>query len=161
MNAAAQKLMERPLRIAVLAKGPERHALLSQLVRDLGHAVVAESEGPNVVLADGIVAGASNLPAVALGLDGEGYQGRLASDATPEQIDAALRAVAVGLSVTVADEFGRGFEEIYEADERRLLTPREVEVLRAVSNGSTNKEIANLVFLNIRSNSISNRSCAT
>src|SRR4029077_19152714 len=58
-----------------------------------------------------------------------------------EQIDAALRAVAVGLSVTVAEEYG-GFEAGREGDERHLLTPREGEVLSAVSSGLTNKEIA-------------------
>ena len=53
-----------------------------------------------------------------------------------------MRAVAVGLSVTIAEEFGRGFEAVHEEVEHTLLTPREVEVLTAVSNGLTNKEIA-------------------
>jgi DNA-binding NarL/FixJ family response regulator len=103
---------------------------------------VTASEDPSVVLTDGVTAEAVNLPTVALGTDREGYQARLPSDASPEQIDAALRAVAVGLSVTIAEEFGRGFEAAHEDSERPLLTPREVQVLTAVSNGLTNKEIA-------------------
>jgi DNA-binding NarL/FixJ family response regulator len=142
MSAAAVKLMTRqPLRVAVLAAEPGRTESLSRLVRDLRHVVVAAGDAPSVVLADGVVA-AGNLPTVALGMEGETYQARLPSDASPEQIDAALRAVAVGLSVTIAEELGRGFEAVHEEDEHTLLTPREVEVLTAVSNGLTNKEIA-------------------
>jgi DNA-binding CsgD family transcriptional regulator len=142
MTAVASKLMPLPLRVAIFAAEPRRLAALSRWVRDFGHVVVPASEAPSIVLTDGVVAGAGNLPTVALGVDSETYQARLPSDAPPEQIDAALRAVAVGLSVTIADEFSRGFEAAHEDDERTLLTPREVEVLTAVSNGLTNKEIA-------------------
>jgi DNA-binding NarL/FixJ family response regulator len=141
MTAAAAKLLTQPLRVAVLAAEPQRAESLSRLVREVGHVVVAPGERPSVVLTDGVVA-AGNLPTVALGMEGESHQARLPSDASPEQIDAALRAVAVGLSVTIADEFGRGFEALHDEDEHTLLTPREVEVLTAVSNGLTNKEIA-------------------
>jgi DNA-binding NarL/FixJ family response regulator len=134
--------MTHPLRVAVFAAEPRRLANLSRWVRDFGHVVVTASENPSVALTDGVVAATGNLPTVALGTDREGSQARLPSDASPEQIDAALRAVAVGLSVTIAEDFGRGFEAVHEDDERTLLTPREVEVLTAVSNGLTNKEIA-------------------
>jgi hypothetical protein len=85
------------------------------------------SEDPSIVVTDGVAAATGTLPTVALGMDSEGYQARLPSDASPGQIDAALRAVAVGLSVTIAEEFGRGFEAAQQDDERTLLTPREVE----------------------------------
>jgi DNA-binding NarL/FixJ family response regulator len=142
MNAVAPKLVTLPFRVAVFATEPGRRATLSRWVRDFGHVVVMASEDPSIVLTDGIVVATGNLPTVALGMDSEGYQARLPSDALPEQIDAALRAVAVGLSVTMAEEFSRGFEAAHEDDERALLTPREGEVLTAVSNGLTNKEIA-------------------
>ena len=141
MSAAAAKLLTQPLRIAVLAAEPRRGESLSRLVRELGHVVVAPSAAPSAVLTDGVAA-SGKYPTVALGMEGESYQARLPSDASPEQIDAALRAVAVGLSVTMADEYGRGFEALHDEDEQTLLTPREVEVLTAVSNGLTNKEIA-------------------
>ena len=142
MSALASKLALRPLRVAIFAAEPQRLAMLSQWVREFGHVVVTQSEDASIVLTDGIVAAGGNLPTVALGMDGETYQAKLPSNASPEQIDAALRAVAVGLSVTIADEFGGGFEAVHEDDERTLLTPREVEVLTAISNGLTNKEIA-------------------
>ena len=101
---------------------------------------MAAGDAPSVILTDGVAAG--TLPTVALGMEDERYQARLPKDASPEQIDAALRAVAVGLSVTIAEELGRSFEAVHDEDEQPLLTPREVEVLTAVSNGLTNKEIA-------------------
>jgi two-component system nitrate/nitrite response regulator NarL len=79
---------------------------------------------------------------VSLGAEGENHRARLPRDASAEQIDAALRAVAVGLSVSVADGPARGFEALPEPDEPTLLTPRELEVLRDVADGLTNKEIA-------------------
>ena len=142
MSALASKLALHPLRVAIFAAEPQRLAMLSQWVREFGHVVVTQSEDASIVLTDGVNAAAGTLPTVALGMDGETYQARLPSDASPEQIDAALRAVAVGLSVTIADEFGGGFEAAREDDEQTLLTPREVEVLTAISNGLTNKEIA-------------------
>ena len=141
MTATAAKLLTQPLRVAVLASEPRRSESLSRLIHDLGHLVVAPGDAPSVILTDGVAAD-GNYPTVALGVDGENYQARLPKDASPEQIDAALRAVAVGLFVTIAEEFGRGFEAVHEEDEQPLLTPREVEVLTAVSNGLTNKEIA-------------------
>ena len=141
MNALAPKLTALPLRICVLAAEPRRIASLSQLVRNLGHVIVDASGCPSVVLTDGSVPTSGKQPTLVLGQFGAAYRARLPDNALPEQIDAALRAVAVGLSVTVAEEHG-GFEAVREGDERILLTPREVEVLSAVSSGLTNKEIA-------------------
>jgi DNA-binding NarL/FixJ family response regulator len=129
------------LRVAVITADPKRHAFLSRVIHGLGHVVMPGPEGASVILTEG-VALKGLVPLVSLGMDDESHPGRLPSDASPEQIDAALRAVVVGLSVTLADDPGRGFEDISETDERTLLTPREVEVLVAVSNGLTNKEIA-------------------
>jgi DNA-binding CsgD family transcriptional regulator len=142
MSAVAAILMTHPLRVAIFAAEPQRLAMLSRWVREFGHVVVTQSEGPSIVLTDGVVVGAGNLPTVALGLHGEFYKAKLPGEASPEQIDAALRAVAAGLSVTIADEFRGGFEAAHEDDDRTLLTPREVEVLTAISNGLTNKAIA-------------------
>ena len=141
MSAVAPQLTARPLRVCVLATEPGRVASLSQLVRDLGHTIVAVSERPSVVLTDGSVRTSGEQPTLVLGKFAEAYRARLPDNAPPEQIDAALRAISVGLSVTVAEEHC-GFEAVHEGDERTVLTPREVEVLSAVSNGLTNKEIA-------------------
>ena len=49
---------------------------------------------------------------VSLGTEGENHRARLPRDASAEQIDAALRAVAVGLTVSVAEEPARRFEAL-------------------------------------------------
>jgi DNA-binding CsgD family transcriptional regulator len=141
MTEALLKLAPHRLRVAVLAADPRRRLLLSRLVRDLGHDVVAGVEHAAAILADG-VAVRGDLAAVSLGTVGENHRARLPRDASAEQIDAALRAVAAGLSVSVADERTRRFEALPEPNERALLTPRELEVLRDVADGLTNKEIA-------------------
>jgi DNA-binding CsgD family transcriptional regulator len=142
MTATALKLAMQPLRVVVFAAEPERQASLSRLVRDLGHVVVDASEKPSAILTDGLNAEITGIPTVALGGGSDTHDAALPRDASPQQIDAALRAVAAGLSVTIAEERGRVFQAVPESDERTLLTPREVEVLSAVSNGMTNKEIA-------------------
>jgi DNA-binding NarL/FixJ family response regulator len=143
MNATAFKMATQPpLRVAVFAASPERLAALSRWVRDFGHVVVDAPAKASVVLTEGVDTRMTGLPAVALGAKGDTHEGTLPRDASAEQIDAALRAVAAGLSVTLAEERGRLFEAVHESDDRTLLTPRELEVLSAVSNGLTNKEIA-------------------
>jgi DNA-binding NarL/FixJ family response regulator len=141
MTEAALRLALARLRVAVLAADPRRALVLSRLVRDLGHDVVHGPASASVVLTDGVAA-PDGMPSVSIGNDGENHRGRLLRDASAEQIDAALRAVAAGLSVSVADEPGRRFEALPEPDEPALLTPRELEVLRDVADGLTNKEIA-------------------
>ena len=141
MTEAAVKPAPARLRVAILAADPRRTLLLSRLVRELGHDIAHEVESASVVLTDG-VAVRGDVPAVSLGTDGETHRAKLPRDATTEQIDAALRAVAAGLTVSVADEPGRRFEALPEPDEPALLTPRELEVLCDVADGLTNKEIA-------------------
>ena len=141
MNVAALKRSADRLRVAVLAADPRRGLQLARLVRELGHDIAPGVEDASLVLTDG-VAVRGDLPTVALGIEGENHRARLPRDASADQIDAALRAVSVGLTVSVAEEPGRRFEALAESDEPALLTPREIEVLRDVADGLTNKEIA-------------------
>ena len=141
MTVAAVKRMPNRLRVAVLAADPRRGLQLSRLVRELGHEIAPDLENASLVLTDG-VAVRSGLPSVALGTEGDNHSAKLPRDAPAEQIDAALRAVAVGLTVSVAEGSERRFEALAEPDEPTLLTPREIEVLRDVADGLTNKEIA-------------------
>jgi DNA-binding NarL/FixJ family response regulator len=141
MIASMSKQALASLRVAVLSRDPARKNRLSQWVRDAGHELVSGLNDASVVLSDAMHVEPA-VPVVALGMDGDEYAARLPRDASPEQIDAALRAVAAGLLVTVPGEAGGRFGETHEQDEAPLLTPRELDVLGAVSEGLTNKEIA-------------------
>ena len=142
MNERAFAVRTARLRVAVLAVDPWRGLQLSRVVREAGHDVVQDLAHASLVLTDG-VAVRDGVPSIALGTEtGDNHSGRLPRDAAPDQIDAALRAVAAGLTVSVAEVPERRFEALADPDEPALLTPREVEVLRDVADGMTNKEIA-------------------
>jgi DNA-binding NarL/FixJ family response regulator len=141
MMKAVLKSAPGRLRVAVLAADPRRRLALSQLARDLGHDVVPGVSTASVVITDGVAVRAA-VPAVALGMDDETYRARRPRDASAQQIDAALRAVAAGLLVTVANDWAVRFEALADPHEPALLTPRELEVLRDVADGLTNKQIA-------------------
>jgi len=84
-------------------------------------------------------------PVVTLGgkISGDkiGAAGQLPADASPEQINAALMAVAAGLIVRAPDA-ATGFGPAAEPSLDDLLTPREIEVLTAMGQGASNKLIA-------------------
>src|SRR5204863_3852121 len=120
MRAVMPKAERVALRVAVLSRDPARKDRLLQWVRDSGHEQAAGLSDASVVLSDGIDV-ESAVPVVALGMDSDEYAARLPRDASAEQIDAALRAVAAGLLVTVPGEAGR-FGESREPDDAPLLT---------------------------------------
>ena len=140
MNAVAANPAAQMLRVLIAVADAGRAAVLTQVLRALGHFVVRTAGEASVALTDGAIA-FGNLPVVTLAAPGPTAQGRLSRDATFEQIDAALRAVAAGLQVEMADT-RRSFEALDDAEQHVLLTPRETEVLHWVSEGLSNKEIA-------------------
>ena len=135
-----QPASRRALRVAIAATDPVRRAGLAAIVANAGHAVSGDANGVDVVLADGVAPDA-DAPAVVLGGNDAGQPGLLPRDASPEQIDAALRAVSAGLTVRLAEAPRPVFDAIPEP-EQNLLTPREVEVLAAIGNGLSNKAVA-------------------
>ena len=73
----------------------------------------------------------------------EVVQNRLPWNAAPRQVDAALRALAAGLSIRLARSAARrGFEELAESTVQSILTPRELDVIDAIGAGLSNKAIA-------------------
>ncbi len=100
---------------------------------------------PHPVMAEAVLAGPDGAPGVeapVVTLGGKSSAaGQLPADASPEQIAAALAAVAAGLVVR-APEAQPGFGPAAEPPLADLLTPREIEVLTAMSDGASNKVIA-------------------
>lgn len=129
------------LRVAVRAPSPIERESLEQIVRELGH-VTSETADTDldVVLALPGTELATGVPVVIIGGTADDAQGHLPTDASPLQIDAALRAVAAGLNVRPREK--RRFSAIDESDSPSPLSPRELEVLIALADGLSNKAIA-------------------
>ena len=141
------------LRVAVLAADPVRRAGLAARVALAGHVLAEGDADADVVLGDAEVEATSERPMLRLderglderglderGLDERGEDGvNLPSELTPAQLNAALRAVAVGLRVSLP-ALPRGFGEAEPT--RPLLTPREVEILACLGEGLSNKAVA-------------------
>src|SRR5262245_35632059 len=103
------------LGVAIVAHDDERRAQLAAIVAHAGHAIVDEASA-DVVLLD--------------------------AAATASQIEAALQAAATGSPARVVPPARpRGFEEMSERVANMLLTPRELDVLTAISAGLGNKAI--------------------
>jgi len=129
------------LRVAVAAADPATARRLAELVAHSGHQAVEATEPADAVLTDGSAAAAADLPIVALGTEADDFAGRLASDAGPAQLDAALRAVAAGLVVRPPSPPQPGFAPLPD-EPSPALTPREIEVLTALAAGLGNKAAA-------------------
>jgi DNA-binding NarL/FixJ family response regulator len=129
------------LRIAVIAPDPVRRAGLVAIVTGVGHEIVDTVDRADVVLADAVDVEARDAAVVSLGSADLGQAGILPRDPWPAQIDAALRAAAAGLIVRGAMPAQPAFGT-YPSDDVPLLTPREIEVLTAIGDGLSNKEVA-------------------
>lgn len=127
------------LQVAVAARSPVRQADLAARVALAGHTLADASEA-DVMLADEAAATIPNLPALRLAAGGDDEASVLPPGLTPAQLDAGLRAVAAGLRVSLPGASAPGFAEA--APPRPLLTPRELEILRALGEGMTNKGVA-------------------
>jgi two-component system, NarL family, nitrate/nitrite response regulator NarL len=139
-GAAAVAAREPRLRVVVLAAEPEA-ARLTAVVVGRGHAVVGDAAAADAAVTDGSAPAPARLPAVAIGPVEGDYAGLLPADAAPKEIDAALRAVAVGLIVRARSLAKPRFGPLAE-EQMPLLTPREVEVLAAFGDGLSTKETA-------------------
>jgi DNA-binding CsgD family transcriptional regulator len=129
------------LRVAVAVADLAARAQFASLVKQSGHEVVELESGPDAILSDGVEGTALPAPIVAIGSDEQEFAGLLPADATAQQIDAALRAVAAGLTVRGPSSRNRSFGASTE-ELGPVLTPREVEVLQALSDGLSNKAAA-------------------
>ncbi len=107
------------LRVALAPADPEQRDRLARMVAEAGHVVAAGQADADVLLGD-----------VPLNM-------------TTRALDAALRAVAAGLQARRLGEVEpAGFAAAEEEEPPVLLTPREMEILSAISEGLSNKHIA-------------------
>lgn len=129
------------LRVAIHVWDATRLARLQNLAHGAGHRI-APIDAADVVLTElPVHERVDGKPTIVLVAEPTSDD-QLPLDATWQQIDAALRAVAAGLTVRVAAEERRGFEELRDSTIHDLLTPREIEVLNALGMGLGNKAIA-------------------
>ena len=130
------------LRIAVRGSDPLRASALVSALAAAGHLVVQDSVADVLVLDQAATLDEADAArAVSVGGAVHGAAALLPRGASIEQVDAAIRAVAAGLIVRSP----RGDDGRFAAADMRhgvLLTPREIEVLRAIADGLGNKEIA-------------------
>ena len=150
MSVAASKVVTlEQLRVAIYAPGSPRRETLRRLVVEGGHIVVSDRDFADVILSDGDPPSSEVRPTVALGGADHESLGLLPREANAQQIDAALRAVVVGLIVRPSDATDIGFASMPEGDIGALLTPRELEVLSAIADGDTNKTIARRLSISL------------
>jgi DNA-binding NarL/FixJ family response regulator len=127
--------------VAILARDSTRLALLRTLVLKAGHTLVVPADADVLLVDDEDIT--ADKPTLVLGGRDPGQAGWLPISANAQQIDAALRAIATGLRVRATHEPKKGgFEELPEHGAHSLLTPRELDVLAAISAGFSNKAIA-------------------
>jgi DNA-binding NarL/FixJ family response regulator len=137
---APQAISRRVIRVAILAAEPARRAELVETLTRAGHAAADDIAAADAVLSVDEVPD-TDKPLITLGAGDYGQVGALPCDASTEQIDAAVRAAAAGLSVRPT-ALAAGFGAVRERSIEALLTPREVEILSAIAAGLSNKGIA-------------------
>jgi DNA-binding NarL/FixJ family response regulator len=139
-EARAHMLSSRSLRVAIVVDDPAERVRLSALISQLGH-VLSDDADAEIVLADRDAL-LPDLPAVVLGGSAGEAAGVIDETADADVIDAALRAVAAGLAVRPVRTQEPHFAAFEEGEPTALLTPRELEVLVALSEGASNKVVA-------------------
>jgi DNA-binding NarL/FixJ family response regulator len=142
---ALQLSAAKAVRVAIVSTDSARRAELARKLDGSGHVIVVAASDADVILCDGdasLAAAASAAAVITLGAAESSQNSVLPANATAEQLDASIRAVAVGLIVRPARERTNGFGELRQGKVRSLLTPREVEMLSAIGSGLSNKAIA-------------------
>jgi DNA-binding CsgD family transcriptional regulator len=123
------------LLVSVRASDPVRRADLAARIALAGHRLAEDEADADVVLADAETSVPPEQPVLRLGAVEDGLPPGL----SPAQLGAALRAVAVGLRVSLPAP-PQGFAEAEPG--RPLLTPRELEILACLGEGMSNKQVA-------------------
>ena len=121
------------LRVAIFSSDPSRLSVLAGTVLNAGHNITRDADDADVVIADGSIQHPEHSAVIKLDdSDDRETASTLPQAATPEQIGAAIQAVAVGLSVRVRSATNEGFCAAPEVKSTLLLTPREIDRFRKI-----------------------------
>jgi DNA-binding NarL/FixJ family response regulator len=144
MNSAAAMAAHRArLCVAIFSSDPSRVSELSGIILRAGYDITSDVDDADVVIADGSIRPTNHPAVIRLGdIDDRESASALPKSASPEQIGAAIQAVAVGLSVRVRSARSQGFGAASDVKPEFLLTPREIEVLEALAEGLSTTAIA-------------------
>ncbi len=115
MNAPAlYSVAGKALHVAIFASDAQRNAEIRALIDAGGYQIVTAIQDADVVILEGAAAAAefpASVPTISIGRAEGESQGSLNRDASAEQIDAAIRAVAAGLIVRSGAESPTDFGE--------------------------------------------------
>ena len=142
MIEAVSRSVSHQLRVAVLYTAEATRGQLNRVLSELGHIVVESAESADVVIREDPKRASTGEPFLLVQRADGAAASSLPPDLDTAQLGAALWAVAVGLVVQARETQGGGFGQWNEAETASLLTPRELEVLQALSQGLSNKAIA-------------------
>jgi DNA-binding NarL/FixJ family response regulator len=142
MMKIASKPERLMLRVAITnIEQPFQRELRLKLAR-LGHGMVDADDHPDIVIFTDAKRRSSGEAMLFLRRAASDVVSSLPLNASVDQLDAALSAIIAGLAVHPEDGQVDGFRQLEEAEGEQLLTPRELEVLHAISRGLQNKAIA-------------------
>jgi DNA-binding CsgD family transcriptional regulator len=132
------------LRVVVRARDATRQSAIGNVIVAAGHQLVEDAAGADILLVDdgAEMSDGEAGRTVAIGRVTGRPAALLPHNASAAQIDAALFAVSAGLTVRPAHADTEGFGPEPDVKPETLLTPRELEILTAISEGLGNKAIA-------------------
>ena len=142
MTPAVSSTHKRQLRIAVLDGATAAHGRMVAMVSRLGHITVESGESPDIVIAEDPKRAAADVTFVLVQRADGAAASSLPLNLDVAQFEAALWAVSAGLSVQARESEAKSFGQWSEDETKNLLTPREFEVLQALSQGLSNKAVA-------------------
>jgi DNA-binding CsgD family transcriptional regulator len=132
----------RQLRVIVSGRAATMHDQLTRMLSSLGHIVVESGQSADVVISEDPKHAPVGDPFFLVRRPDGAAASSLPLNLDIAQLEAALWAVFAGLSVHAPETRANVFGQLSEVETRYLLTPREFEVLHALSQGLSNKAIA-------------------